>query len=309
MRLVHDPGGSRQEAIPPLFEEALQALQTLGVIREAQTECATLTGGSESALVVVGRPGRRELVIKSSPVEGRVAAEAAYLRVYGRSRLLARVRHVDPKGRYYAYDYLSGERLPQRCPDVDKAATLAALARDLFNRYRPFGAIARKLGGMNNSAALAWQPGWLASVPKQRQRFGEYLPREGEALALELAAASLRRVPAQAGWLLHGDPGPHNFLFGGGRLTGVIDPTVRVGEPIYDLARAFAAWPGDFSLETLLPAVEALETWRTPSRRALIEAVLPPLYGQVIACLWHQPEDLPGYQDGWDYWTRLLAAA
>jgi aminoglycoside phosphotransferase (APT) family kinase protein len=224
------------------------------------------------------------------------------LRAYEESPLLARVRYVDVRGRYFVYQYIEGERLPQSCPGVSKATSLVALARQLLSLYRP----AHELVPADEVEQLAWQPSWIASVPTQRQRFGGYLPLEAEALALELAEASLRRTPARDGCLLHGDPGPHNFLFRQSKLVGVIDPTVRTGEPIYDLARAFAAWPGDFALETLLPAVDAIGTWRAESRRALIEAVLPPLYGQVIACLWHHPEDLPEYQEAWAYWARLL---
>lgn len=295
---------------PPILDEAVAELRALGVLRMDETECVQLTGGTESTVAAVGRPGGPEHVVKLSPVAGRIATEGAYLSAYQSSPLLARLRYADPGGRYLVYGYIDGARLPQHCPGVDKAATLVTLAQELLNHYRPVTEVTSHSAAVEQPGgplALAWQPGFLQRLSEARRRFGDYLPVGAEALAGEMAEISQQHDRAQTPCLLHGDAGPHNFLFDGTTLTAVIDPLGYAGQPIYDLARAFAAWPGDFTIETLLPAANALHSWRQTSRRALVGAVIPPLFGQVTACLWHHPHDIEQYQNAWAYWTTLLA--
>nr|WP_239587430.1 phosphotransferase [Bacillus pakistanensis] len=54
-------------------------------------------------------------------------------------------------------------------------------------------------------------------------------------------AESSNRIPSKGPFLLHGDCGVHNFVFKGGSLSGVIDPTPVLGEPLYDLLYAFCS--------------------------------------------------------------------
>ena len=67
-----------------------------------------------------------------------------------------------------------------------------------------------------------------------------------------LAVAALRRGDWPL-YLLHGDAGAHNLVFRDGRLVAVIDPLPTVGEPIFDLTFAFVSWPGDLTMDTILP--------------------------------------------------------
>jgi aminoglycoside phosphotransferase (APT) family kinase protein len=124
-----------------------------------------------------------------------------------------------------------------------------------------------------------------------------------------LAAISLQRSSQSARYLLHGDCGPYNFVFRGRRLSGVLDAAPVLGEPLLDLATAFTAWPGDFSLDALTPALRALANWQPTSQRALVEDVLVVLYGQTVACLIYHPADFPRYLEAWAYWRGLLRAA
>jgi aminoglycoside phosphotransferase (APT) family kinase protein len=141
-----------------------------------------------------------------------------------------------------------------------------------------------------------------------------HLPRGAAALAQRVAGAPRRRGEGPL-YLLHGDCGANNLVFREGRLAAVIDPHPAVGEPIFDLAYAFVSWPGDLTLDTILPAAEALERagrWRPPPgerHRLLIEEVVLALYVRLGTFAVWRRADVPAYVAAWAHWTDLLRRA
>ena len=299
-----------------VLDEAAAELRASGLLTAEHGPCVRLPGGTDSVVGVVSRGGRPDLVIKAQR-PGQVAGEALFLRAYAASPLLPRLRHVDPARRYLVYDYLPGERPPNTYASADKAASLRTFARDLLRHYRSVAELAslvhedgagdeRLLPWLTAPQEHTWEHELARAVANARRRFGDFLPAEADGLVMELARDSLRRTKAHQLVLLHGDPGPHNFLFDGPTLTGVIDPGVHVGTPIYDIARAFFAWPPDFAPATFARAAEALDGYVPAGDRQLAEDAIPLLYGQTVACLWHHPEDLAAYQDAWRRWATLM---
>ena len=298
----------------PCWAEILGDLRRRGVLDTQHTHPIPLSGGVTSAVLGVGRAGTRapDYVVKVHPRPDGVAAEATYLRAYAGVALLPRLHDVDPLGRYLVYTYVPGA-VHHRPPFTGRrAAVLVTLARELFSHYRRAdGLVGAAVGGWLADPAdprLTWQHRFLETGSGE-QWIGDRFPAEDVELVAELVRSSLRQSAGRPRYLLHGDCGPYNFVFRRRALVGVIDAEPVLGEPLYDLASAFAAWPGDFRLETLLRAVHALTNWQPPSLRAMVEQVLVVLYGQTVACLIFHPENFPRYRQAWDYWKRLLAAA
>lgn len=169
-------------------------------------------------------------------------------------------------------------------------------------------------GFPSDTAATIWQDFLGLALADRHETVRPYLPPGAEALARDLAAAPQRRGKGPL-YLLHGDCGAHNFVVRDGRLASVIDPLPLAGEPIFELAFAFASWPGDLTLDAIWPAAEALERaglW-LPSpgerRRVLFEEVVIALYSRVGTFVTWHPADVPAYVEAWSYWTALLQRA
>ena len=297
----------------PSWQEILDELRRRGGLDSQHTRLIELSGGVTSAVVGVARAGTSapEYVIKVHPQPAGIAGEATYLRAYAGAALLPRLHDVDPLGRYLVYTYLPGT-VRHRPPFAGNRATvLVELARQLFSHYRPADTLTEAgVGGWLAEPAdprLTWQYRFLQTGLRDEWLEGR-LPADDLELVLELVRRSLEQTSSRPGYLLHGDCGPYNFVFRGRRLVGVIDAEPVLGEPLYDLASVFTAWPGDFRLEALLPAVEALTNWQPSSLRALVEQVLVVLYGQTVACLMFHPENVTRYLDAWRYWKGLLAS-
>jgi aminoglycoside phosphotransferase (APT) family kinase protein len=106
-------------------------------------------------------------------------------------------------------------------------------------------------------------------------------------------------------YLLHGDCGVHNFIFQGGHLSGVIDPTPIIGDPLYDLIYAFCSSPDDLSKETIDFAVSYLLHKRD---NKLYQDVIIGLYLRLGTCRKHHPNDFEEYLKAWSYWKDLSHA-
>ena len=290
----------------------LDELTKLGVLDSASTRPFPLPTGASSVVLGVGRADASspQYVVKANPRPDLIAAEATDLRAYAGAPLLPRLHHLDPDGRYLVYAYVPGRVYHTPPFPGSRAAILNRLARDLLSRYRPAVelAMAGTCGWLDDPVdpRLSWQHRFLASGLGQ-EWIGDRLPREDFELVQDLAAASLQRGDEASRYLVHGDCGPYNVVFRGRTFAGVLDAAPVVGEPLFDLATAFTAWPGDFRLEALRPALRALETWRPRSERALVEDVLVVLYGQMVACLIFHPADFSHYLDAWTDWKGLLS--
>jgi hypothetical protein len=292
----------------------LDELAELGVLDSTYTRRFPLPTGASSVVLGAGRADASspEYVVKANPQPDLIAAEATYLRAYASARLLPRLRHVDPDGRYLVYAYLPG-RVQHAPPFLGSRATiLARLARELISRYRPAVELvaASACGWLDEPAdpRLTWQHRFLASG-LGREWIGDRLPPGDFGLVQDLATISLERSSQK-----RAVPAPRRLRavqlrLRGRRLSGVLDAAPVLGEPLFDLATTFTAGPGDFSLDALTPALRALANWQPTSQRALVEDVLVVLYGQTVACLIYHPADFPRYLEAWAYWRGLLRAA
>ena len=106
-------------------------------------------------------------------------------------------------------------------------------------------------------------------------------------------------------FLLHGDCGVHNFIFNNGRLTGVIDPTPVIGDPIYDLIYAFCSSPDDLTKATLDTAASQLVVINRNISN-LYEQLLIGLFLRIGSCVKHHPDDIGAYLKAWEYWKRIV---
>jgi hypothetical protein len=300
-------------------QEALAELRLHGVIDAGDVACVTLRDGADTAVVALDRGTGPELVVKLAQ-PGILWAAARFLEAYRGLPLVPTLRHVDPAFRFLVYDWAPGVIGREMEAPVDKAQTLLALTRALLCRYIPAGtAVGCQLDELYGPEdgwprGRTWQGFLRMRLAGRHDTVRSHLPRGAAAFVRRLAAAPRRRGEGPL-YLLHGDCGAHNFVFRGGRLSAVIDPLPMAGEPVFELAFAFVSWPGDLTLETILPAAEALERaglWRPPPRkrrRLLIEEVVIALYSRVGTFVVNRPADVPAYLEAWAHWTDLLRGA
>ncbi|HEX2033711.1 MAG TPA: phosphotransferase [Chloroflexota bacterium] len=307
--------------------EALAELRRRGVLGPADdVACVPLQVDSTKAVVALDRGAGPELVLKLDRCS-LVWAAAVFLETYHGLPFLPALRHVDPAYRFLVFDWASGATGRQleaqgAIAAVDKAQTLLSLARGLLCRYVPADPalgppgcwLHERYPGRSAVRSHTWQAFLARGLASRDDPVRPHLPPGTAALVQHLASAPWRRSGAPP-HLLHGDCGAHNLLFLEGHLTAVIDPLPAVGEPIFDLAFAFVSWPGDLTLDAILPAAQALESagrWCPPPRerhRLLIEEVLLALYVRLGTFAVWRRKDIPTYVAAWAHWTDLLRRA
>lgn len=299
--------------------EAVVELQRQGLINpDAVRQLPLHRPGEDGATGVVALDlgAGPEIVVKIDDPSA-LSAVIRFHDAYRNAPLVPALRYADPESRFVAYDWVAGELGRGLEPPPDKPATLLAIA-GLLSQYVP--ALPGELGRLHapwmppNFRWGSWQQ-FLAGVLRGRHdQVHAHLPSDAAALVKELAASPHRHVDGPL-FLMHGDCGAHNFVFRDGRLVGVIDPAPMVGQPVFELAFAFASWPADLTLDAIMPAAEALERagrWHPPRharQRALIEEVLIAMYSRTGTFIVNRPSDVPAYIDAWTHWVGLLAAA
>jgi hypothetical protein len=258
-----------------------------------------------------------ELVVKIDD-PGALSAVIRYHEAYRGAPLIPALRHADPESRFVAYDWVAGELGRGLEPQPDKPTTLLAIAEGLLSRYVP--APSDNPGRLHapwmppDFSWRSWQRFLGGVLYGRHDQVHAHLPSDAAALVKDLAASPDRHGDGPL-YLMHGDCGAHNFVFRDGSLVAVIDPAPMVGQPIFELAFAFASWPADLTLDAIVPAAEALERagrWHPPPRarrRVLIEEVLIAMYSRVGTFVVNRPGDVPAYLDAWTRWTDLLTTA
>ena len=300
---------------------ALEELRGLGVIGKGYEECAPLDESKREQLIALGRGGVPEVVVKLARPVDPLWAAVRYLEAYRDSPLVPRLRYVDPGCAFLAYDFVSGTDPRESDVRVDKARALETLVGELLCRYESAGSAdacwVDELHPADTDTSYrgrTWQEYIEMYLWHRHAAVRPHLPKGAEALVLELAASPRRRGEGPLA-LVHGDCGGHNFVFREGVLAGVIDPRPVAGEPVWDLAMAFVSWPGDLTLETVMPAAEALERagrWSPAAgarEEVLIEEVLIAMYAWIGIVAKHMPEELPEYVAAWGRWEELLQRA
>ena len=297
----------------------------MGVIGEGYEECAPLEERKRERVIALGRGGVPEVVVKIERTVDPLWATVRYLEAYRASPLVQRLRYVDPEFAFLAYDFVPGAAETVRPPEggepLNKAGVLEKLVLELLSGYVAAESAdacwVDELHPTNTDTSFrgrTWQGFIEMYLWHRHDAVRPHLPGGAKALVLELAASRRRRGEGPLA-LVHGDCGGHNFLFRDGALVGVIDPRPVAGEPVWDLAMAFVSWPGGLTLETVIPAAEALERsgrWSPVAgtrERVLIEEVVIALYAWMGIVAKHMPEELPEYVEAWGRWTELLRRA
>ena len=293
--------------------QALAELHERGVINIGTVRQVSLHRPGEdgaTGVVALDRGAGPELVVKIDDPSA-LSAVIRFHQAYRGTPLVPALRHADPESRFVAYDFVAGELGRGLEPPPDKAATLLAIAEELLSQYVPVpSATPGRLHAPWLPASFRWRTWqqYLAAVLHGRHdQVHAHLPGDAAALVEEIAASPRRHADGPL-YLMHGDCGAHNFVFRDDRLVGVIDPAPMVGEPIFELAFAFASWPADLTLDANVRIVRVPPPPRE-ARRALIEEVLIALYSRTGTFVVNRPGDVPAYLDAWTRWTELLAQA
>ncbi|WP_274653420.1 aminoglycoside phosphotransferase family protein [Paenibacillus humicola] len=281
------------------MDNIMDKLREKGILERSVVRAEKLKGGTASTVYALYDGGKPVYALKLND-PATVEAEFRFLSAYAGSPLLPQPVYADPGFRYFVYRYLPGDTVYRR---GGKRGMLTGLVDSLINRYKRFESC-EGYGHVDSP-----QPSWRAFLHSREEwaleTIADRLPEDDHRLVRQfIASTAANSLPR---YYLHGDCGVHNFLFGGGKLTGVIDPTPVAGEPMYDLIYAFCSSPDDLDEDTFQSAVSRLDPrLYVPGR--LNEEVLTGLYFRIATCLFHHPHDYAEYAKAWEYWKSRAGA-
>jgi len=275
----------------------IKELGEKNIMETDNLEYETLSGGTVSKLYLIKFSKKPTYVIKSN-VPAIVKAESEFLSLYQSIHLLPKLFYVDPSYQYIVYQFLEGSIATGK----NKKEMLVDLVEKLINQYQ---IVANTNGwGWVDEPSDSWHTFLLNRVFEQRQFVGKYLGKEDTELVIDLVNKHANKSTQP--YLLHGDCGVHNFIFNDGKLTGVIDPTPVIGDPLYDVIYAFSSSPADLAEETIREAVKYLKNAKLYSKADIFENVIIGLYFRIGTCIKHHPKDLEEYLAAWKYWKEIL---
>jgi hypothetical protein len=274
----------------------IRELHELGVLKSHLTESRALRGGTSSSVFAVLNNNSPLYVIKLNDSKT-IKAESLYLNIYTDIELLPRFIYVDREYRYLVYTYKPGKTQYAR---GKKDAMLMTLVRDFITKHKT---TEEKHGyGYQDDPVESWKDFHLHRAIEAKSVIKDRLTEKDHNLIHSLINKMDNK---NIRYLLHGDCGIHNFLFIDGILSGVIDPTPVIGEPIYDLVYAFCSSPDELNIDTIQQAANELGTNLT-GIRDLNEEVIKGLYYRIATCIQHHPIDLNEYLMAWNYWKERV---
>ncbi|KAB2334515.1 phosphotransferase [Cytobacillus depressus] len=244
--------------------------------------------------------GGARYVVKSNEPQV-LQSEANFLTSYKDLDLLPRLLYVEPSNHYMVYTFIPGST---KYVKQNKQEVLKTLVQGLINHYK---AVPNNIGwGWADELTASWQSFLLDRMMEANKILGPYLEKDDYPFMLNLVKSSKMNSTDKEPFLLHGDCGVHNFIFNNGQLSGVIDPTPVIGDPLYDLIYAFCSSPDDLTKETIISAASHLRINESISERLLYEEVLIGLFLRIATCIRHHPRDLDGYLKEWNYWKDII---
>ncbi|MEH6987616.1 phosphotransferase [Cytobacillus firmus] len=227
-----------------------------------------------------------------------IKSEANFLNDYKKTDLLPKLLFVEPLYEYIIYSFIEGTANYVR---KNKKETLQTLVQGLLNHYKPVDSSGG--WGWADQPSESWEIFILDKINEANKILHSRLDNSHYNFVLELAEKNSKDKEA---FLLHGDCGVHNFIFRNGQLSGVIDPTPVIGEPLYDLIYAFCSSPEELTKETLLSAAAFLKSKTEINPSVLYEEALVGLYLRMATCIKHHPSDFQEYLEAWDYWEEIV---
>jgi fructosamine-3-kinase len=278
------------------IEEIIKELIFNNIIHNEPTEYEKLNGGTVSELYLLKIDGEKYVVKSNEPQV--IESEANFLIYYKESNLLPKLLFVEQSYKYIVYSFINGSTNYVR---KNKKEMLKALVQGLLNNYK---SAPNDVGwGWADQSTESWQSFLINEILEANKIIDSLLDDEDYNFVLNLVK---RNSNDRKPFLLHGDCGVHNFIFNGGQLCGVIDPTPVIGDPIYDLIYAFCSSPDDMTKETIDSAVSHLMINKEKNIPFLYEEVIIGLYLRLGTCIKHHPHDFEEYLKAWYYWKDLI---
>lgn len=266
------------------------------IIESKPTEHYRLIGGTVSDLYLLLVSGR-EYVVKANTQQV-IQEEAEFLKIYEHICLFPKLLYIEPTYKYIMYSFIEGST---DYPNEHKKKWLQTLVTKVLNKYQ---SVSETAGwGWADQPVDSWKNFQLNELAFAKEVIGSHLSTEDHAFVNHLASNSQLKSKQS---LLHGDCGVHNFIFDRGELTGVIDPTPVIGDPVYDLVYAFCSSVDDLTRETIESAAMSLGNFEQMPSSILYEQVVIALYIRLETCLIHHPEDLEAYLNAWNYWKKIV---
>lgn len=264
------------------------------IIHSEPTEYEQLKGGAVSELYLLKMDCNKYVVKLNDPKV--IQSEVEFLKYYKETKFSPTLLFVEPSYKYIVYSFISGSTYYSR---TNKKEILKTLVQKLLNQYKP---ATKGIGwGWADEPVDSWQDFLCNEILEANKFIGSRLDTEDYELVCNLVK-KLR--PDSEPFLLHGDCGVHNFIYNGRKLSGVIDPSPVLGDPLYDLIYAFCSSPDDLTKETINSAVRYLNIKRELVN--LYEQVIIGLYLRLGKCIKHHSNDLEEYFKAWYYWKDVI---
>jgi fructosamine-3-kinase len=281
------------------IHEILKELKTEGIIKEHCLKYDQLSGGTTSKLFLIHNENTKLVVKLNEPKV--LEQESYFLDFYKTEKVLPRLLYVESSYKYIVYSFITGS---VSYPRKNKKELLISLVQNFINHYKttpnPTG------WGWADEVSESWESFLLNRVNAANEILDKHLDNQDFHFVLELVKSPNRISNHSKPFLLHGDCGVHNFILNDGILSGVIDPTPVLGDPLYDLIYAFCSSPDDLSVETIECAAAHLITKGNKNGHILIEEVVIGLYLRLASCAKHHPNDFEEYLTAWNYWKMSL---
>ncbi|MBG9451494.1 hypothetical protein ABE67_20035 [Cytobacillus firmus] len=278
------------------IQEIIHQLMDNNIFHSKPTYHEQLNGGTVSELYLLHFEDIKYVIKKNEPQI--IKSEANFLNDYKKTDLLPKLLFVEPFYKYIIYTFIEGNANYVR---GSKKVTLKKLVQGLLNHYKPVDS--SKGWGWADQPSESWQSFILDKINEANKILHSRLDNSHYNLVLDLAE---KNSQGNESFLLHGDCGVHNFIFRNGQLSGVIDPTPVIGEPLYDLIYAFCSSPEELTKETLLSAAAFLKSKTEINPSVLYEEALVGLYLRMATCIKHHPSDFQEYLEAWDYWEEIV---
>lgn len=266
------------------------------ILHSKPTYYEKLNGGTVSDLYLLHLGDSKYVVKKNEPQI--IKSEADFLTSYKETDLLPKLLFVEQSYSYIIYSFIDGTTNYVR---ENKKEHLKILVQGLLNNYNPVPS--SKGWGWADQPSVSWKSFIIDEINNANKILHSRLDNSHYNLVLNLVEKDSKvRKP----FLLHGDCGVHNFIFNNGQLSGVIDPTPVIGEPLYDLIYAFCSSTDELTKETLDSAVSLLKFKSEISHFSLYEEVLIGLYLRLATSIKHHPSDFEEYLKAWYYWECII---
>ncbi|MGR6544130.1 phosphotransferase family protein [Paenibacillus tundrae] len=275
----------------------MQDLVHYNVLHSVAIPAKRLSGGTVSKLYLIERTDGHPYVVKINEPQV-VKSESIYLNHYQSSNLLPKLTFLEPSNTYLVYSFITGST---DYPDGNKTEILQTLVHGLINNYKQVSA--EQGWGWVDQPSKSWRDFLEDERSAKSKMIGVHLGDKDHELICSLVQSIEEEKEA---FLLHGDYGVHNFIFEGGRLKGVIDPTPVIGDPLYDVIYAFCSSPDDLTIETFHLILDQVRFKREASVTTIYEKVLIGLYLRIGTAIKHHPSDLDSYLLSWQYWRAIV---